>query len=309
MKILFCSSSEISLRLLSSLHQDKDIEIVGLICQPDKLFGRKKEIKMPATKTWALQNNIPVYQPEKLSKAKDLLEDFKSQNIDILLTFAYGQILRQSWLDLALPINIHASILPKYRGASPIQAALLNGEIETGISVMEMVKTMDAGDVYKTHKVEIQEKWDAEILFDEISKLAAKEAPDTLKKIHSGEINKTAQEEEKATYCSKINKEDAYVNFEKTAEEILNMKRAYSPWPGIWTQFEGKRMKILELEKSELSLSPKQVAISNKELHVGTKLGSLQITKLQLEGKKPSEVTAFLNGLKSHLKQLPSHDE
>lgn len=304
--ILFLSSAEISLPLFRALHEDSRFEITGLVCQPDRAAGRGMEMKAPASKVMAEEFGIPVYQPENLRKESGLLDELQGNPPDFLLTFAYGQILSQSWLDLATisPVNVHTSLLPKYRGASPIQSALLNADVESGISVMRMVKEMDAGPVYSQHRI-LTEDMNAGELHDALAELAAKDVPEALIAIAEG---LQAQEQEgEVTYCHKISPADAQFDFEWTAEEALCAYRAYSPWPKLWSKWNGKRLKFLNLSESEQTLTAGQLSWDGERLLMGVKGSALEIHELQLEGKIAMPAADFIRGQSGFVNsQIPS---
>ncbi len=284
--VLFFSSSEISIPLLEVLNADGRFEVVGLVCQPDKPVGRGQIVKKVATKEIAERCGIPVYQDKK----------FEGE-VDFLLTFAYGKILGNDWLGLAgiEALNVHASLLPKYRGASPIQAAILNGDKETGISLMRMVKEMDAGPVFSSRVIELPEEMTAGILHDELANVAAEFVPDELLKIKNGEIEAVEQKGE-VSHCKKISREDGKVDFKKSAGEILRMFRAYSPWPGLWTMYKGKRLKLVDIEVSGEILVPGEVKFEDHSLLIGTSDGSIKVKQLQLEGKQCLHADQFVLG-------------
>jgi methionyl-tRNA formyltransferase len=282
--LLLFSSAEISLPLFESLMNDDDFNIQGLVCQPDKPVGREQRLTSPSTKQLAEKYDIPVYQPVRLSQANELLEKLRENPPDFILTFAYGQIMNQDWLDLPTlkALNVHTSLLPKYRGASPIQSAILNGDDESGISLMEMVLKMDAGPVAFQDKVNLNSETTAGLLHDELSSLAKSTVPQHIKNLKTDPDQFTEQDESQASHCGKISREDGYIDFKSTADKMLRQYRAYSPWPGIWTTYKGKRLKILDCRLSE-----------NPE---GLNISGLEILELQLEGKKPLSAKDFLLG-------------
>jgi methionyl-tRNA formyltransferase len=290
--VLFFSSAEISIPLFEALLNDERFEVIGLVCQPDKPVGRDGVLTAPKTKVLAQERGIPVFQPEKL-KALDL----KGLGPDFLLTFAYGQILSEKVLALAKKeaLNVHASLLPKYRGASPIQSAILNGDVQTGISLMRMEKKMDAGPVCMQWELSLG-GMNAGELHDAISDMAALHVPDALAELGVGNLGFQAQDESEVSYCGKVSRDDGFVDFQESAEGILRMHRAYMPWPGLWTTFGGKRLKLLEIELSDKDLLVGEVNCEDGMLFVGTIGGSLKINKLQLEGKQALHANDFLIG-------------
>ena len=304
--LLFLSGAEISLPLLRALAKDPRFQICGVICQPDKPVGRTMEIKCPAPKTLAEKLGVEVFQTEKLSADGALFSHFKTSRPDIILTFAFGQILNEDWLKLPkFALNVHASLLPKYRGASPISAAILNGDTVTGLAVMKMEAAMDKGPVAFIHEIEIPPHMTTGLLHDEVAEVAAKVVPDEIVKLMEA-LNEARdlfkeQDESQATYTKKMTREDGMVNFKEPAELILRKFRAYSPWPGLYTFFKGKRLKFVDIEKTETNstemfLAPGEIKVDGKKVYIGTSDGSILLKMLQLEGKDSVYSEQFLLG-------------
>lgn len=292
--LLFFSSAEISLPLFEALIKDERFEVKALFCQPDKPAGRNLQLQSPPTKVLAENCGIPVHQPVKLSEAPELLSLYE---VDFLLTFAYGQILNETWLNLpkVAPLNIHTSLLPKYRGASPIQSAILNGDRSSGYSLMKMVKAMDAGPVAFTHEIEIDENMTAGELHDRMAIEAAAHVPDQIVQLKSAP-HFIEQDESKLSFCHKIDREAGELDFNKGTDELYARFKAYHPWPGAWTRFQGKRLKLLTLKPHLKKLTPGVVAWENDQLLIGTADGALEISELQLEGKRRLSAKDFLSG-------------
>lgn len=293
--VLFFSGAEISIPLFEAVAHNDRFKIVGLVCQPDKPVGRDFVVKKPEIKVVAERLGVPVFQPENLKKT-----DFFVQQPDFILTFAYGQMFDEKWLSFAKigALNVHASLLPKYRGASPLQAAILNGEDITGISLMRMEKKMDAGPVCAEFEIEIGDM-SADDLHDAVADLAATKVPDALIDLAGGRIEFVLQNEADATYCGKVSREDGFVNFQDDAVGVVRKMRAYSSWPGLWTTFEGKRLKLIEVEAAAdlaVELSVGQVACEDGVVFVGTKEGAVKLNQLQLEGKQPLSAADFIIG-------------
>lgn len=301
--LIFFSTGEISIPLFEALSVDKRFKILGLICQPDR--GEVRAIKKLAE-----ASGIPVYQPEKLSKDEALLQKLSEERPDFLLTFSYGQILSEKWLNLAhiAPLNVHPSLLPKYRGPTPPQAALLNGDEVSGLSLIKMTKGMDEGPIAFQEKISIPSDMTCDKLFEAFAKLAAEKIPDAvLEVMEKRDAAFTEQDESQASYCKMTNREDGRIDFNESAEKIFNRFRAYSPWPGIFTTYEGKRLKLLDIEKSELSINVGKVIFRDSEVLIGTSKGSLKLKSVQLEGKKAVTIEAFLLGQPKFCDaQLPS---
>ncbi len=233
----------------------------------------------------------------------------RSLKPDLLVVVAYGQILPEELLEMPGygAVNVHASLLPKYRGASPIEAALLNGENETGVTIMKMSKELDAGDILDIAKLPIEEKDNAETLTAKLSLLGGKILPYVLKDLVEGGIHPIPQDHSKATFCHKITKEDGLIDLKNlTARQILNRLRAYTPWPSIYITIEGKRLKLLEMDIEEKLALPAGTAreISKGSIAFGTKQGVIIPHKVQLEGKKIMTIQEFLLGNRSLLSKL-----
>lgn len=300
--IVFLGTPDFACQFLEKLNQNSDFQVLAVITQEDKPFGRKKELKSPPIKELAQKLQIPVYQPEKLNKDIKLINWLKSQNPDFLVVIAYGQILSQEVLDIPKisAINVHGSILPKYRGASPIEQSLLNGDLKTGLSIMEMVKKMDAGDIYQILEQEIDPEDNNITLRQKLSKLGSEKLPNILMNIAQNKIPKKAQIESEATYCQKIEKLDGFINPSlETASQIFNKYRAYYSWPGIFIKVKEKNLKLLNIKKSGKSILSVKFQIDKNQLFLGCKEGALEILELQLEGKNKQKTENFLSGNKN----------
>lgn len=310
--LLFFSSSPIALPLFEALLTDSRFKVLGLICQPDKNAGRPEKLTAPVTKLLAQKYAVPVYQPEKLSQDRILFEQLAKNPPDFLLTFAYGQFLPEQWLKLPRyeAFNVHPSLLPKYRGPAPLQAVLLHGEKESGITLMKMVKEMDAGPILVQHVFPLMVV-NAGELFEEVSHLAKKWIPeDILSFASKNEEERYAlfveQDSTLATYCEKFSKEDSFENFKRPLELILRRFAAYTPWPGLWTTHQGKRLKLLNLSPSEYEFPCGVVKVMEGRLFVGTQTQAVELLEVQLEGKIKLPAQVFLRGLKESLQTLPT---
>ena len=296
--VVFFSSSEIALPLLNAIHSDSHFKISGLICQPDKPAGRGGELRPPEMKHAALKLEIPVYQPEKLSLDTELFSRFQDDLPDFFLTFAYGQLIPVSWLALPriAPLNVHPSLLPHYRGPSPIQTALLNGDKETGVTLMKMVKEMDAGPIAGQVHYTIPEHSTSSTLFDDLGRETAGFVPDLIAKIAEDPSLWVEQNANEITMTKKIEKDDGRIDFKKSAQEIFRQFRAYTPWPGIFTTYQGKRLKLSELEPCDEVLEPGKIRCDKHNLLIGTSDGALRVKQVQLEGKNVLYVDQFMIG-------------
>lgn len=296
MKIIFFGTPEIAVESLKALQTNENIEILAVVSQADKPIGRKQILSPTAVKTAAIELNLKVLQPENPSELYEVLKDY---NADFYVVFAYGMIMPKKILDLPKhgAINIHTSLLPKYRGASPIQQAILNEDEYSGVSIMRMDEKMDHGDIYLLKKVAISDNDDSESLSQKLSELSSAILGQALKDIEEKFLTPIPQNHSLATYCKKISKEDGEISFNKTAKDIKNMIRAYTPWPGCHFKIQDKKIKILEANTTpENTLSPGEFKTEENKLQIGTTNGTLEPTKLQLEGKNPSDIKSFLNG-------------
>ncbi len=311
-KIVFLGTPDFACPILKALHQDQRFKILAVITQEDKKVGRKQLLTSPPVKTLAMELGLTVYQPLKLNKDNELIESIKAMQPDFLVVVAYGQILSQKVLDLPkiCPINVHGSILPKYRGASPIESSLLNGDKVAGISIMKMTLEMDAGPYYTQYKQQIDFTDNSQTLREKLSLLAAKHLPDDLIRITKVEILATAQEPKDISFSHKIAKEDGFVSpINESVEQIYNKFRAYYIWPGIYINVKNKNLKLLdlvpatneEIDTLSLSAEPGTFNISAGQIFLGCQNGLLKITKLQLEGKNPLNAWEFLAGNKALL--------
>ncbi|MGL5830768.1 MAG: methionyl-tRNA formyltransferase [Candidatus Altimarinota bacterium] len=299
LKIAFLGTPTIACPSLEKLIEDPRIEVLAVITQPDQKVGRKQILTAPPVKTLAEQYQVPVFQPEKLRKDQDLLKHLQTLDLDFLVVIAYGQILSKQTLDIpkTAPVNVHGSILPKYRGASPIEQALLNGDTETGISIMQMSEKMDEGAVYQTFKLPIQESDNNFSLREKMAILSAEKLPETLLKIAAGKLKAIEQNHQEATYCKKISKQDGLIKpAEQTAEQIFHQFQAYFTWPGITWNYQNKNFKLLKIAKTKENITAGQIKVGKDQLLLGTNSNALEILEIQMEGKKALPIKEFLSG-------------
>lgn len=300
---------DFALPSLQTLIDDDEFDVVAVVTQEDKKIGRKQEIMAPPVKQLAQKHNITVFQPGKIKGNKLFTDLIKNLKPDLFVVVAYGKILQKEFLDIPKygAVNVHASLLPKYRGASPIEAALLQGDKETGITMMKMAEELDAGDILNVAKLTIEPQDDAETLTVKLSLLGGKILPYVLKDLVEGAISPIPQDSSKATFCHKIHKEDGLVDINSmNAREIFNRLRAYTPWPSVFVMVEGKRLKLVEMDVDEnLKLAPGELKeLTKTSIAVGTKKGAIIPRKIQLEGKKVMTIQEFLTGNRSLLSKL-----
>ncbi len=295
MRIVFCGSPDFSIPSLRAVH--KEFGVTAVITQPDRVMG--KRITSPVIKKEAESLGIPVYQFEKISvEGFDTLVGLEP---DVIITCAFGQFLYRKVL--ALPkygvINVHGSILPKYRGASPIQSAILNGEKETGVSIMRTAFEMDSGDVLLCKRTEILPNESAGELFDRLSMIGADALIEGLKLIFSGNAHYVPQDHTKASFCSSFDKKDGLIDFGKSAVEISNKVRAFNPWPSAFTYLpDGKLFKIhsVQVLEDNYPVAGKIVKCDKDGIVVSTGYGSLYLECVQEEGGKRMDSKVFSLG-------------
>ncbi|NGX44930.1 MAG: Methionyl-tRNA formyltransferase [Chlamydiae bacterium] len=311
MKVVFFGTPPIAAYTLDFLLNQKEVTVSAIVTRPDRPQGRRAELKPSAVKQLALSvcPDIPLYQPEKAS-ADEFVAEMAKYEPDFFVVIAYGEIVGQRLLDIPkiLPINIHASLLPKYRGAAPIQRCLMDGAKESGVTIMEMVRKMDAGDMLDMVKIPISDEMTAGDLEVEMEKVAGPAVVTVMEKFKGGEGRKIPQNEENVTYAPKILGEDRLISWELCAREIHNQIRALSPRPGAYCQVKIQGVtKRLIIRRSraleEVKSTPKAtLKFENGEWIVGCGSGALSLLELQLEGKKSLPIGEFLLGFSSPLK-------
>jgi len=300
-KIVYMGTPEISAKVLEKLIAE-GFNIVGLISNEDKEVGRKRIIEPTPTKVVALAHNIPVYQPHRIRLDYEFLKEI---NPDLILTMAYGQIVPQGVLDIPKYgcLNLHGSLLPKLRGAAPIQRAIINGDTVTGITLMEMVDKMDAGRMYSKAEVEILPSDNYSTLCDKLSLAAANLAIDSLLPYFEGKLAGVAQNEEEVTFADKIKPENEHLDLSLDGESLVNYIRGLAMTPGAYLNLEGHKFKIYgaTFEKKEHSNKIGEIVDTSKKLGIAVKDGIIYLTMVQPEGKKIMDVKSYLNGARDLL--------
>ena len=299
MKIVFMGTPDFASESLKALLSCPKHQVVGVISQPDRPVGRHQVLQPTATKQVAREAGIPVWQPERI-KAEENLELLASLSPDVIVVAAYGQILPKSILELPKYgcVNVHGSLLPAYRGAAPIQRALLEGNQTTGITTMQMDVGMDTGDILLQREIPITKEDTSGSLFEKLAALGGELLLETLDELEKGNITPKKQDESLATYAPMLKKEEGLLDFSRTAKELDCQIRAMDPWPGAYTFLSGKRIKILEAVLSD-ETGETGLLLPQKEAVVCCKEGALRILKLQPEGKKPQTGEEFMRGLRS----------
>jgi methionyl-tRNA formyltransferase len=302
LRIVFMGTPEFAIPSLEAILYS-GYNIIGVVTQPDRPKGRGKKLTPPPVKEWAVERNIPVYQPEKV-KDSAFVEVLKQLAPDLIVTAAFGQILSEEILNIPPLgcINVHASLLPKYRGASPIQQALIDGETETGITIMYMDVGMDTGDIILQKSIPIHPDEQADELHDRLAVLGGQVLKEALKLFETGRPVGRPQEHDRATYCKKIDKSMGNIDWTQSAARIRNLVRGLTPWPGAFTFLEGQRIKVWKVQEWEYSkpetYAPGQVVAADEHqgLVAACGYGFLRLVTIQGEGKKVMQDTEFLRG-------------
>ena len=296
-KVVFMGTPSFAVPVLEKLIENYNVIMV--VCQPDRAKDKKGNIIYPPIKELALKNNIEVYQPLKLSSEYEYIIE---KNPDIIITCAYGQILPSSLLDYPKYgcINVHGSLLPRLRGGAPIHHAIINGDKETGITIMYMDKKMDAGDIISQRSIEIKSTDNLDSIYSSLSTLGSELLIETLPSIINGTNNRIKQNENEVTFGYNISKEDELINFNDSAINIFNKVRGLCSIPGASCYYNGKRLKIYEVEvtnKLSKDIPGKIVEVNKDSLVVTTKDYLIKIKDIKLEGKKRCMVSEYLNGI------------
>lgn len=295
MKIVFMGTPSFALPTLEMLHQRFGVSLV--VTQPDKVVGRKKIITKSPVKEFAIKHGIDVFQPLKLSKDYERIIQLKP---DLIVTAAYGQMIPTAVLDLATSINVHGSILPKYRGGAPVQYAIKNGDKTTGVTIMYMAPKMDSGDIIDCEEVEILETDTTDSLMRRLSIVGRDLLDRTILSIINQTNNRIPQDETQVTFAYTIKPEEEFLDFTKTTKEVMNHLRSLLDEPGGSIFVNNTRIKVYEIEKSDIisSRNPGEVVKVTKQFLVKTKDGVVRLKKIKPEGKKLMNDTDFLNGQK-----------
>ncbi len=298
-RIVFFGTPSFALPPLETLIRGSD-EVVAVVTQPDREKGRGRKVIVSPVKEVALQKGLSILQPEKV-KEVSFQEKLKGFGADLFVVAAYGQILPKTVLSLPKygAMNIHASLLPKYRGSAPIAWAILNGEKKTGITTMLMDEGMDTGDILLQSEIPIHEDETTETLHDRLASLGAQLLSETLEKMKRGEIHPTSQDHSKATYAPMLKKEDGQIDWTNGAEEIDRQVRAFHPWPGAYTEWQGQILKIYrgEVRKGKAAGKAGTVLwVGTDFIEIETGKDSYLLKEVQLEGKRKMSTRDFLSG-------------
>lgn len=309
MNVVFMGTPDFSIPAIDILASHPLVNLKYVVSMPDRKSGRGYSEKSPEVINFAKEKKIPFFQTENINKESDFLSKLESENIDFIIVLAFAQFLGERVLNLPKRgcFNIHTSLLPKYRGAAPIQYALLNGDKVTGVSIQKMVKKMDAGNIVHEKVVDITSDETGGQLYTRLKFEAALALNDFIEKLAMpGAMSEKIQDESLVSFAPTLSREDGKLDFENsTNSEIINRVRALYPWPGTFCFLGNKRLKILRAKKSDLSVSPGKIETKFGELTIGTTSGSITLERVQLEGKKPCLGSELLRGLKEEIQINP----
>lgn len=299
MRVVFMGTPDFAVGTLEAI-LTAGHEVVGVFTQPDKPKGRGKSMQFPPVKEAALAHDLVVYQPEKIREA-GFVDILRKMEPEVIVVVAFGQILTKEILDMPKYgcVNVHASLLPKYRGSAPIQWAVINGEKESGVTTMLMNEGIDTGDMLKKAVVPLNAKETGGSLFEKLASEGAKLLVETLKELEQGTATRIPQREKEATHVKMLDKRMGLIDFSKSAVEIERLIRGLNPWPSAYTGYKGKTLKIWDADVVDKEMDGEVgqvVEVTKQELLVKTGKGLLSLQEVQLEGKKRMDIDAFLRG-------------
>ena len=297
-KIIFMGTPDFAATVLQGLIDSSTYKILAVVTQPDRAVGRKKEIRLTPVKEVALKYDLTVYQPEKLSGSQEMA-DLMDLGADGIITAAYGQFLPSKLLDsMDFSLNVHASLLPKYRGGAPIHYALINGDDKTGVTIMEMVKEMDAGDMVSQASLPILDEDNVGTMFEKLAVLGRDLLLDTLPDYLAGKLQPQAQDPEQVSFSPNITPEQERLDWDKSARALFNQVRGMYPWPVAHTLLKGQRFKVYQAKPVEgQGQAGHIIEKTKKSMVVATGDGALSLLEVQPAGKPKMQITDFLNGL------------
>ncbi len=305
MKIVFFGTPTFSILFLQTLIDDHDMEVVGVVSQPDKPVGRGGEIQASPIKTLALSHNIPVFTPTSLKTDPEIQKNLRYLNADLFVVVAYGKLIPQSILDIPPHgvINVHPSLLPHHRGPSPMQFSIAQGDVFTGVTIMLLDALMDTGPILSFERIDLSAEETYSTLSQKVQTIGSRLLIETLKRHVRGEIIPLAQDESKATVTHLLDREDGHVNWTESMEVIERKSRAYIEWPGLWSVWtrsaqEQVRLKLISIRPADFVAddSPGSVTIKEGRLFVDCADGTIEILEIQPEGKSKMSASAFIQG-------------
>jgi methionyl-tRNA formyltransferase len=298
LNLVFCGTPPFAVPTLEKLFAS-GFQIQLVVTQPDRPKGRGLELVSSPVKQCALHLGLPIVQPERIKNNEEFRNQLATLNPDAIIVVGYGRIIPQWMLDLPRlgNINLHASLLPKYRGAAPIQWAIAQGEIITGVTTMKIDAGLDTGDILLQREIPISSQDTAETLAPRLATVGADLVVETLRGLQARTIHPQPQDDSRATLAPILKKEDGLIDFARPATEILNRLHGFQPWPGAYTRFRGKNFQIWKAVKFELAMLPAEIKIEGDRLLVGCGQGTaLELIEVQLEGKKRISAAEFIRG-------------
>lgn len=299
LRIIFMGTPEFACPTLNKLI-GRGENVIAVVTQPDRPKGRGQKLVPPPVKVIAEERGIPVLQPLKV-RAPEVIDQIRALNPDLIVVVAFGQILPQSLLDIPQHgcINIHASLLPRYRGAAPLNWCLINGEAETGITTMMMDAGLDTGDMLIKRSIPIGPDEDAQSLHDRLSLLGAETIDETLDRLLAGTLTREKQDDALTCYAPMLKKEDGLIDWKREPQQIKNLVRGFTPWPGAYTSLDGKTLKFYKVSVTDGGGAPGEIIAAGKDgIDVACGSGCLRIEELQLEGRKRLSAADFLAGFR-----------
>jgi methionyl-tRNA formyltransferase len=296
MRIVFIGTGEIGVSTLRALEKSEH-ELVGVVTQPDKPAGRAQEITAPPIKAALAGSKMSILQPARI-KGSQSIEEIRALVPDVIVVMAYGQILPSAVLEIPkiACLNLHASLLPRWRGAAPIQAAIATGDHETGMTVMYMDEGLDTGDILLQRKIDISPAETGATLHDRLAQIAPEALLESLRLVAAGNAPRDPQDKTAATYAPKLNREAGRLNWNETADAIERKIRAYNPWPGAFTDFKDRKLKIFSASVVDFRGTPGTILRKDNELVIASTDGALSLGEVQLEGKRRMSAAEFLRG-------------
>ena len=302
MRIVFIGTGEIGVPALRALLTSEH-EVLAVGTQPDKPVGREQRVEPPPIKKEIAKTKIPILQPARI-KDPQVVEELRGLSPDVIVVAAYGQILPRELLEIPrlACLNLHASLLPRWRGAAPIQAAIAAGDRETGITVMYMAEGLDTGDILLQRSVEILPNDAGGSLHNRLAQIAPEALLESLRLLAAASAPRIPQDNASATYAPKLKREHGKIDWSESAEEIERKIRAYNPWPGAFMKVDGQNLKIFSGSVIDLTGRPGEILRSDKDLIVATGKGALSLAEVQLEGKRRMSAGEFLRGHRALLR-------
>jgi methionyl-tRNA formyltransferase len=298
MRIVFIGTGEIGVPTLRAL-QNSAHELIGVVTQPDKPVGREQKVTAPPVKAALASSKVPILQPTKI-KDPTAVEQIRALKPEVIVVMAYGQILTRAVLEIpkVACLNLHTSLLPRWRGAAPIQAAIAAGDHQTGMTVMYMDEGLDTGDILLQRRIDIAANETGGSLHDRLAEIAPDTLLESLKLLQAANAPRIAQDKTVATYAPKLDREAGRIDWKESADQIERRIRAYNPWPGAFTEFRNRKLKLFSASIVDFQGKPGETLREDRELVVATSDRALSLNEVQLEGKRRMRAVEFLRGLK-----------